>query len=203
MPKLEGINAAQQKAVEEYVKQHERLTGELRFIADRSAVFSSEALRKLFPRFRFVATRWITEADPAASQKFGIPGPIVETLALDEDGRNRMPKPTGYREEFGQLLRTEHLKITDANSAAMVRSALTEIYAGGGVDDLRTIDLRHENSKWLLGYHEQPFRAISSFEEVREASCYVISVDRNGYVVRGRSVTEVLERRKLNSDRQY
>jgi hypothetical protein len=200
VPKLEGVNAAQQKAVEEYVQQSERLTGELRVTADRRMVFSSGVLATLFPRFRFVAIRWITEADPAASHKYNIPGPIVETLVLDEAGRNRMPKHTGYREEFGELLRMERVQVTDATSAAIVRSALVEIYAGGGTDDLRTTDLRHENSNWLLGYHEWPFRAISSYEELREASYYLISVDPSGFVVSGRSVTEVLERRKLNGN---
>jgi len=201
VPKLEGLNAAQQKAVQDYVQQHERPTGELRWIANqRMVVFSSEALRTLFPRFRFVAIRWITEADPAALHKYSIPGPIVETLVLDEEGRNCMPNRTGDRKEFGDLLRTEHVKVTDATSAAMVRSALSAIDVGWGTDDLRTNDLRHENSNWLLGYREWPFRAISSYEEVREASYYLISVDKNGFVVSGRSVREVLERRQLNGD---
>ena len=201
VPKLEGLNAAQQRAVEEYVRQNERPAGELRWIADRRmAVFSSEALRTLFPRFRFVAVRWITEADPAAFHKYSIPGPILETLVLDADGKNCMPHHTGYREEFGDLVHAERVKITDATSAAVVRSALTAIYAGGSADDLRTSDLRHENSNWLLGYHEWPFRPISSYEEVREVSYYLISVDTNGFVVGGRSVTKVLERRKLNGD---
>ena len=117
---------------------------------------------------------------------------------LDEEGGNRMPKRTGYREEFGELLRTERRKVTAATSAAMVRSALVEVRAGGGADDLRTTDLRHENSNWILGYHESPFRAISSYEAVRDASYYLLSVDLNGFIVSGRSVAEELERRKLN-----
>ena len=201
VPKLEGLNAGQQRAVEEYVRKNERPTGELRWIADRGmAVFSSEALRTLFPRFRFVAVRWITEANPAAFHKDCIPGPILATLVLDADGKNRMPHHTGYREEFGDLVHAERVKITDATSAAMVRSAFTAIYAGWSADDLRTSDLRHENSNWLLGYHEWPFRPISSYEEVREVSYYLISVDTNGFAVSGRSVTKVLERRKLNGD---
>jgi hypothetical protein len=157
VPKLEGLNAAQQRAVEEYVRQNERPTAELRWIADRRmVVFSSVALRTLFPRFRFVAIRWITEADPAASQKYSIPRPIVETLVLDEDGRSCMPKRTGYWEEFGDLLHTEHVNVTDARSAALVRSALITIYGTG----MRSDD-RHQNSQWLLGYQEWPYRAIS------------------------------------------
>ena len=201
VPRVEGLNFAQQKAVEEYVLQNERPTGELRWVADRRMrVFTSEAPRTLFPNFRFLAIQWITEADPAVLHKYSIPGPIVETLVLDEDGGNCMPNRTGDRKEFGDLLRTEHVKITGATSAAMVRSALSAIDVGWGTDDLRTNDLRHENSNWLLGYREWPFRAISSYEEVREASYYLISVDKNGFVVSGRSVREVLERRKLNGD---
>ena len=82
----------------------------------------------------------------------------------------------------------------------MVRSALNELYAGGGVDDLRTSDVRHENSNWLVGYHELPFRPISMYEEIRKLSYYLFSVDIKGFVLSGRSVTKVLERRKLNRD---
>jgi hypothetical protein len=201
IPKLEGLNAAQQRAVEDYVRQTERPTGELRWIADRRmAVFSSEALRKLFPSFRFVAIRWTTEADPAAVNKYSIPGPIVQTLALDQEGRDRLSKHTGLEKEFGELLHMERVRVTDVTSAAIVRSAFAEIHAGGGADDLRTTDLRHENSNWLLGYHESPFRVISGYEEVREVSYYLISVDPNGFVVSGLSVTEVLERRKIKGN---
>jgi hypothetical protein len=119
---------------------------------------------------------------------------------LDEEGRDRMPKHTGFEKEFGELLHMERVKVTEVTSAAIVRSAFAEIHAGGGADDLRTTDLRHENSNWLLGYHESPFRAISGYEEVREVSYYLISVDPNGFVVSGRSVTEVLERRKINGN---
>lgn len=202
VPKLEGLNPAQQKAVEDYVQQNERPTGELRWIADRRMrAFSSEALQKIFPSFRFVAIWWITEADPPAFHKYSIPGPILETLVLDADGTNRIPKHMGYGEEFGDLLRQEHVKITDAASAAVVRSALKSLSAGVGADDLRTSDVRHENSNWLLGYQELPFRPISMYEEVREVSYYLVSVDADGFVVSGRSVIKEVERRKLNGDR--
>ena len=201
VPRLEGLNFAQQKAVEEYVLQNERPTGELRWVADRRMrVFTSEALHTLFPNFRFVAIQWITEADPAAFHKYSIPGPILKTLVLDADGMNRMPNHTGYREEFGDLLREEHVRITDAASAAVVRSALNALYAGGTADDPRTSDVRHENSNWLLGYNEGSFRPISMYEEIREVSYYLVAVDADGYVVSGRSVTRVVERRKLNAD---
>lgn len=163
-------------------------------------LFSSDALRTLFPRFRFVAIRWITEADGAALHKYSIPGPILETLVLDTDGTNRMPRHKVYGEEFGDLLHAEHVKITDATSAAVVRSALSAIYSGGSADDLRTSDLRHENLDWLLEYQELPFRPISMYEEIREASYYLISVDIHGFVVSGHSVIKVLERRKLPAD---
>jgi len=201
VPRLEGLNFAQQKAVEEYILQNERPTGELRWVADRRMrVFTSEALHTLFPNFRFVAIQWITEADPAAFHKYSIPGPILKTLVLDADGMNRMPNHTGYREEFGDLLREEHVRITDAASAAVVRSALNALYAGGTADDPRTSDVRHENSNWLLGYNEGSFRPISMYEEIREVSYYLVAVDADGYVVSGRSVTRVVERRKLNAD---
>lgn len=201
--RFDGLNAKQQSAVETYIRQNERPTGELRVLADRKriAVLSSEALRTLFPEYRFVAVTWITQADPSALHKYSIPGPILHTLVLDVDGRNCMPNPSGYLEEFGDLLHTAHVKVTDAKSAALVRSALIEIYGTGmSSEDLQTTDLRHEKSQWLLGYHEWPFRAISSYEEVREASYYLIAVDARDLVISGRLVTQVLERRKLKGD---
>lgn len=201
VPKLEGLNLAQQKSLEDYVHQHEKPTGEFRVIADRRMkVFSSEALRSLFPKFRFVAIRWIYEADPAAMHKYSVPGPIVQSLVLDEDGRNRIPKKLDNGAEFGDLLREEHIRVTDATSAALVKSALRSMEAAWDRDDPGTSDLRHEGSDWLLGYHEWPFRAISSSEEIREAHYYLISVDADGFVISGRAVTKVLERRKLASD---
>jgi len=199
VPNLDELNSAQQLAVEDHVRQHERPTGELRWIANRRMrVFSSEALRALFPNLRFVAITWITEADDAAFHKCSIPGPILETLVLDTNGKERMPHHSAYREEFGDLMHAEHIKITDASSAAVVRSALNALYAGGSADDLRTTDVRHEKSNWLLGYHELPFRAISGYEEIREVSYYLVSVDPDGLVISGRSVIKELERRKLN-----
>ena len=202
-PKLEELNAAQQKAVDDYVRQHERPTDELRVTADRNriAVRSSEALRTLFPRYRFVAVTWTYQVDPGALSKYSLPGSTFHTLVLDDKGRNCMPNRTGDLEEFAELLRDQRIKVTDKTSAALVRSALTEIYGFGmSLDDLRSTDRPQDNSKWLLGYREWPFRAISSYEEVREASYYLLSVDASGLVVSGRLVNEVLERRKLKGD---
>jgi ribosomal protein S13 len=193
--KIERLNSEQEKAVDDYIRQNERPTGELRVVADRNriAVRSSQAIRALFPRYRFVAVTWIYEADPAAFGKYSIPGPLSHTLVLDENGRNLMPNRTGYLAEYAGLLRAERVKVTDDTWATLVRSALTDIYGIG----MGSANLRHGSSEWSLGYQELPFRAISSYEEVREASYYLISVDTNGFVIGGRLVTEVLERRKL------
>jgi len=195
VPKLDGINAEQQKAVEDYVQQYESPTGEFRILANRNyiTVRSSEALRTRFPHYRFVAVTWIYEADPAAQHKYSIPGPITHTLVLDENGRDGMPKHTGYLEEYGELLRTERVKVTDEASAKLVMAVFSEIYRIG----MSSTNLRHGNTEWFLGYGEWPFRAISSYEEVREASYYRVSVDASGFVLSGRLVNEVLERRKI------
>lgn len=193
--KIDGLNPEQQKAVDDFVRQGERPTGELRILADRKhiAVHSSEALRTLFPGYKFIAVTWIYEADAAAVNKYSIPGPITHTLVLNENGKEGMPKRTGYLDEYAELLRAERIKVTDEASAALVRSAFTDIYGIG----LSSTDLRHGNSEWFLGYREWPFRAISSYEEVREASYYLILVDASGQVVSGHLANEVLERRKL------
>jgi hypothetical protein len=196
--KIDGFTPEQQKAVDDYVRQGERPTGELRILADRKhiAVHSSEALRTLFPRYKFVAVTWIYEVDAAAFHKYSIPGPITHTLVLDENGKNGTPKRTGYLDEYADLLCANRIKVTDQASAATVRSAFTDIYGIG----MSSTDLRHGNSEWFLGYREWPFRSISSYEEVREASYYLILVDASGQVVSGHLVNEVLERRKLKED---
>lgn len=200
VPKIDGLTPEQQKAVDDYVRQGERPTGELKILADRKniAVHSSEALQTLFPRYKFVVVTWIYEADAAAFHKYSIPGPMPYTLVLDENGKNGMPKRTGHLDEYADLLRAERIKVTDEASAALVRSAFTDIYGIG----MSSTDLRHGNSEWFLGYREWPFRAISSYEEVREASYYLILVDASGLVVSGHLVNEVQERRKLKEDGQ-
>jgi hypothetical protein len=197
LKKIEGLNSAQQQAVDDYVQKGERRTGELKVLADRNgiALVASEALRKLFPDCHFVAVPWVYQADPQAMNKYSIPEILSFTLVLDENGKNAMPARTGYLEEYGQLLHAEKIKITDEGSAVLVRSALSDIY-GFGMGDK---NVRHSESQWYVGYRENPFRAISSYEEVREASYYLVTTDSEGVVKSGRLVNEVLERRKIDA----
>jgi hypothetical protein len=116
---------------------------------------------------------------------------------LDQDGKNGMPDRTGFLEEFADLLYEQKINISDEASAALVRSALSDIY-GFGMGDK---NVRHSDSEWFLGYREYPFRAISSYEEVREASYYLLRTDPDGIVISGRLVNEVLERRKTKQRR--
>jgi hypothetical protein len=146
----------------------------------------------LFPNYRFVAVTSVYQASPDATTKFSIPGPLTYVLVLDQDGKDGMPNRTGYLEEYGDLLRAQKIKITDEASAVLVRSALTDIYGFG----MGPKNLRQSESEWFLGYREYPFRAISSYEEIREASYYRLTTDSDGTVISGRMV-EVLERRRI------
>ena len=201
--KIDGLNSAQQQAVDDYVQKGERRTGELKVLADRNAIMlrSSEALRTLFPSYRFVSVLWVYQADPQARNHYSIPGPLSFTLALDENGKNAMPNRTGYLEEYGDLLTAHRIKVTDKASAALVRSALTDIYSFGmGTSDVPPSapdNVRHNSSEWYLGYEEHPFRAVSSYEEVREASYYLLRTDPDGVVISGRLVNQELERRRI------
>ena len=192
--KIEGLNPAQQQAVDDYVQKSERRTGELQILADRNAIIlrSSDALRILFPNYRFVAVCWVYQAEPQARNRYSIPGPLTFTLALDQDGKNAMPNRTAYFEEYGDLLRAQKIKVTDESSAVLVRSALSDIYGFG----MGSINLRHSASEWFLGYQEYPFRAISSYEEVREASYYMVKTE-DGVVISGWLVNQELERRRI------
>jgi hypothetical protein len=193
--KIQGLNAAQQRAVESYIQQNEKPAGELTIIADRDriAVRSSRALHLLFPKYRFVAVPWVYTATGNALTKSSIPGPLIHTLVLDSEGRDCMPRDKGSDEEYGDLLQAEAIKVTDPSSAALVAAAFTDISGVG----LGSENQRHGNSEWFLGYREFPFRPISSYEEVREASYYLISTDTAGTVMGGRLVNDVLERRKI------
>src|SRR5437879_8610850 len=106
---IEGLNPAQQKAVDNYIQGNERLTGVLKVTADRNriAVRSSRALQSLFPKYRFVAVTWWYEAVPDALNKFSIPGPLAYTIVLDEEGKNCMQPRTGNLEEYAALLHTQ------------------------------------------------------------------------------------------------
>jgi hypothetical protein len=193
--KIEGLNSAQQEAVEAYIQQNERPTGELTIIADRDriALRSSKALQLLFPKYRFVIVPWVYRASGSALNKCSIPGTLIHTLVLDSEGRSCMPEESGNDEGYGELLRAEVIKVIDASSAALVAAAFTDIYGVG----LGSENRRHGDSEWFLGYREFPFRQISSYEEVREASYYLLSIDATGTVMGGRLVNDVLERRKI------
>src|SRR5579864_1548426 len=82
LKKIEGLNPAQQQAVDDYVQKGERRTGELKVLADRNgiALRSSDALRTLFPNYRFVSVLWVYQADPQARSKYSIPGPLFFTF---------------------------------------------------------------------------------------------------------------------------
>ncbi|HLZ35177.1 MAG TPA: hypothetical protein VKP13_14270 [Nitrospira sp.] len=192
--KIQGLNSTQQKAVEAYIQQNERPTGELIIVADRDriALRSSKALQLLFPKYRFVTVPWVYRGSGSALRKYSIPGTLVHTLVLDNEGRNCMPESSSDK-GYGELLRAERIKVTDSSSAALVAAAFTDIYGVG----LGPENRRHGNSEWFLGYREFPFRHISSYEEVREASYYLVSVDATGTVMDGRLVNDVLERRKI------
>src|SRR5579864_6930270 len=193
--KIDGLNPGQQQAVADHVQKIERRAGELKVLVDRNGILlrSSEALRTLFPNYRFVAVTSVYQASPDATTKFSIPGPLTYVLVLDQDGKGGMPNHTGYLEEYGDLLRAQKIKVTDEASAVLVRSALTDIYGFG----MGSKNLRQSKSEWFLGYREYPFRAISSYEEIREASYYRLKTDSDGNVINGRMVNEVLERRRI------
>ena len=196
--KIEGLNSAQQAAVEDYIRRTERRTGELKILIDRNQVSprTSEALQKLFPDDRFVAVTSVYEATTDAAKKYSIPGPLTYTLALDQHGTDAMPNRTGYMDEYGALLHSHAIKISDEASAALVGSAMQDIYGFG----MGGKDVRHGDSQWYLGYDEHPWRAISSYEEIREASYYLVNRNAEGLVMSGRLVNQVLERRKTTSD---
>ena len=193
---IEGLNSAQQKAVADYILRAERRNGGLRVLVDRNQIVlrSSEALHRLFPDDRFVAVTSVYQATSQAQKKYSIPGPLTYTLALDQNGNDVMANLTGYLEEYGALLHSRGIKVDDATSAALVRSAIEDIYgfALGGED------VRRSKSQWYLGYNQHPWRATSSYQEIREASYYFLITNAEGLVTNGRLVNEVLERRKVS-----
>lgn len=201
---VETLNAPQRRTLEDYIRVNERLTGDLKVTVDREQIFvvSSDALRQLFPQHRFVNVASVYKADPGAKNKYSIPGTLFHTLVLDAAGKKCMEPRTGYLEEYALFLRDQKIKVVDQASADLARAALVDIYGTGmGLKNAKigvSPDvLRRSQSEWHLGYQEFPFRAISSYEEVREASYYLLMTDPDGTVSSGKLVDEVLERRKI------
>jgi len=197
---LETLNAAQRETVDKFVLEHERPTGELKRLADRNgiAVRSSAALRHLFPRSRFVVIPWILRADPAAQNLYSIPAGLFDVLGISDEGRLESTfHSSGNHEEFGLFLHAYHVKVRNKTMACKVARALAEIYGHGPL--LCSNDVRRSPSEWQLDYQEMPFRPVSSYEEVREAYYYHLTVDSSGVVLNGTLVGETLERRKVDN----
>jgi hypothetical protein len=194
---LHELTTTQQKSVAEFIHEHEQPNGELTIMADRSkiTVNSSKALLDLLPAYRFVLIPWIySPTTPEAAHKFQIPGPdaAASSLALSDDGKRRI-ELDGNGEEWGKLIHAERVSIRTKAMADKVAAAFfPECYQGASCRNIRQGD-----SEWRLGYREQPFRPISSYEEIREAYYYRVIIDPSGFVLSGRLVNEVIERRKL------
>jgi len=196
---LRALNAAQRETVDRFVLEHERPTGELKRLAERGriAVRSSAALRHLFPRSRFVVVPWILRADPDAQNPYSIPGGLFDVLAISDEGRLESTfHSSGNHEEFGFFLHGYRVKVRSKTMACKVARAFADIY-GHGLSLCN--DLRRSSSEWLLGYREMPFRPVSSYDEVREAYYYRLTVGSSGVVLNGTYVCKVLERRKIGN----
>jgi hypothetical protein len=193
---LRTLNAAQRETVDKFLREYERRAGELNFLADRNGinVRFSASLRHLFPGTQFVAVPWIFRADPASKNFSSIPDGFYTVLAVSDEGQQESSfHSSGNHEEFGLFLHAHRVKVRNRAMADEVAMAYTDIYGLSMCCD----DVRHSPSEWHLGYREMPFRPISSYEEVREAYYYRLTVDSVGVVLNGTYVCETLERRKI------
>jgi hypothetical protein len=196
---LHELTASQQKSLDEVIHENE-VPGGRSAIRSRITVRSSKVLGDLFPHYRFVLIPWIYQAaSPAAETKFQIPAPgaAVSEVALSDDGHTRFWLDTGGNggtgEEWGAFLHAERVRVSTAAMADKVAAAFfADSYQSGCCRNLR-----RGTSEWLLGYRESPFRAISSYREIREATYYRLTTDPNGIVMDGKLETELLERRRL------
>lgn len=102
-------------------------------------------------------------------------------------------RSSGNCEAYGDVLRAQHIRVITEGEATLVARGFSDIYGIG----VGSRNFRRGDSTWLLGYQEYPFRAISSYEEVREAYYYRLETDASGFVIRGSLVTDILERRKM------
>jgi hypothetical protein len=195
---LGSLTAAQRKAVDTFVLEHQRPTGDLRQLADRGGmgVRSSAALRRLFSHSRFVVVPWVLQAESSAKNMYSIPYGLYDVLAINDEGQQEATfHSSGNHEEFGLFLHNHRVKVRNESMACEVAKALAAIY-GAGLSTCN--DVRRSSSEWLLSYKEMPFRPVSSNEEVREAYYYRMGVDSGGLVLRGTLVCETLERRKID-----
>jgi hypothetical protein len=195
--KLSELTPAQQKNIDDFIREHERPEDELKQLADRShiTVKSSKVLRDLFPDYRFVLIPWIYQvATPEAAHKYSMPSPgaVVSELALSDDGKTHVELDSNGK-EWGALLHAERVNVSTEAMAEKVAAVLfAHCYQGA-----RCRNLHRGTSEWILGYRESEFRVISGYEEIREATYYRLTTDSNGIVINGQMMNDVLERRKI------
>ena len=195
---LNALNEQQKKAVEAYITKHQVTSGELRVQARRDwiSVRTSKILEDLFPNVLFVVIPWSYQVTPEAKGKYAIPGGLSDTLALNDQGAVECVfYSSGNREQFAEFLKARRIAVKNDSDAAKVSSALAALYDGGA-----TANSRHGPSEWYLNYQESPFRAISGYEEVREAYYFHLHTDADGFVTGGRLEVETLERRPIEQN---
>ncbi len=195
---LNALNEQQKKAVEAYISKREVTSGELIIHAEKDwiSVRTSKPLEDLFPNILFVVIPWVYQVTPDAKGKYAIPGGLSDTLALNDQGTVECVfHSTGNREQFAEFLKARPIAVKNDSDAAKVSAALGALYAGG-----TTTNLRHGPSEWYLSYQESPFRAISGYEEVREAYYFHLHTNADGFVTGGRLEVETLERRPVEQN---
>lgn len=188
------FSSDQQKSINAYLLAHEQPKAELMVLADRSHIkeFSTKTLKELFPGYSFVVIPWMYKPAPGAQVKYQIPAGLADILAIG-DGKTFAFHNSGNYEEYGAFLHTLGVKVATEDMAAKVTQAFIDIH---GLS-LCCKNIRRSKAEWRLGYHEDPFRAISSYEEIREAYYYLLTLDDGGVVVSGKLMADEIERRKI------
>jgi hypothetical protein len=192
---LTSLNTPQRRALEEFISQNERPTGDQKRLADRNraGVLSAKILRELFPAYSFVKVPWEYQVEPGSLAKYSIPAPgaVFTVVALNDGGDHRFVfHSSGNREEYAAFLRGQRIRVTD-ETADRLSAAEAELYGNGSGPTKR-----YARFEWRLGCQETPLHAISSSEEERGAYFYQLLIDANDFVESGRLLYEVIERRK-------
>ena len=186
------LNAKQQRSLQDYIRQYERPTGDLKILANRRRlqIRTSKTLQQVFPRYSFVVVPWEYRAEPGNPRGFSIPGGLYSVVALRDDGDRFVFYSTGNRQEYAEFLRLRRIRFNE-ETAVQLWAAHHDLY---GMSE-GAPPKRYGNSEWRFGYQES-VNVVSESEEERVAYYYQLHVDASDMVIDGRFVAETLERRK-------
>jgi len=192
-----GINERQEKWLNEYIKQKEEKNEDGAYLDVQESyinLIKSEVLSELFKDYIFVGVPYKYKVPKGKKHLYSIPGGLYETIAIDTNGSNTYVFfGHGNYEEFANFLHGHRIKLNTTEDAKKIWKAFCDIHKKGWQGDFIQID----KNKWKLARQVYDFRAISSYEEIKEEYYYLLELAEDKTVVSGRLHSDVVEKRNI------